>query len=122
MVGHNPPPVAVRADHNEPVPDTEASGPADCVLLVPVLGKAIAGELAARVQMVKDSILRHRTDGALVGVSSAVYGSVRDTSDRLEKYVARAARISDRHDVWRRHIELFVPGPIPICTWPFPKL
>jgi len=50
-------------------------------------GKAIAGEVAARVQMVKDSILRHRTDGALVRVSSPVYGSVQDTSDRLEKYI-----------------------------------
>jgi len=50
-------------------------------------GKAIAGEMAARVQMVKDSILRHRTDGALVRVSSAVYGNVQDTSDRLEKYI-----------------------------------
>jgi len=37
--------------------------------------------------MVKDSILRHRTDGALVRVSSAVYGSVQDTSDRLERYI-----------------------------------
>jgi EpsI family protein len=50
-------------------------------------GKAIAGELAARVQMVKDSILRHRTDGALVRVSSVVYGNVQDTSDRLERYI-----------------------------------
>src|SRR5499433_3458485 len=50
-------------------------------------GKAIAGEVAARVQMVKGSILRHRTDGALVRVSSAVYGSVQDTSDRLERYI-----------------------------------
>jgi EpsI family protein len=50
-------------------------------------GKAIAGEMAVRVQMVKDSILRHRTDGALVRVSSAVYGSVQDTSDRLETYI-----------------------------------
>jgi len=50
-------------------------------------GKAIAGEVAARVQMVRGSILRHRTDGALVRVSSAVYGSVQDTSDRLERYI-----------------------------------
>ena len=50
-------------------------------------GKAIAGETAARVQLVKDSILRHRTDVALVRVSSVVYGSVQDTSDRLEQYV-----------------------------------
>ena len=50
-------------------------------------GRAIAGEMAARVQLVKNSILRHRTDGALVRISSPVYGSVQDTSDRLVRYV-----------------------------------
>ena len=50
-------------------------------------GKATAGEMAARVQMMKDSIVRHRTDGALVRISSLVYGSARDTSDRLVKYI-----------------------------------
>ena len=30
----------LRADHGEPVPDTEGSGPADCVLLVPVPGES----------------------------------------------------------------------------------
>jgi EpsI family protein len=50
-------------------------------------GKAIAGEVAARVQLVKNSIARHRTDGALVRISSPVYGSVQDTSDRLVRYV-----------------------------------
>jgi EpsI family protein len=50
-------------------------------------GRAIAGEMAARVQLVKNSIARHRTDGAIVRVSSPVYGSVQDTSDRLVRYV-----------------------------------
>jgi EpsI family protein len=50
-------------------------------------GKAIAREMAARMQMVKDSIVRHRTDGALVRVSSPVYGSVQDTSDLLVSYI-----------------------------------
>jgi len=50
-------------------------------------GRAIAGEMAARVQLVKNSIVRHRTDGALVRISSPVYGSVQDTSDRLVRYV-----------------------------------
>ena len=50
-------------------------------------GKAIAGELAARVAMIKNSMVRHRTDGALVRVSSPVYGSVQDTSDRLVRYI-----------------------------------
>ena len=50
-------------------------------------GKAIAGELPARLEMIKNSIVRHRTDGALVRVSSPVYGGVQQTSDRLVKYI-----------------------------------
>jgi hypothetical protein len=37
--------------------------------------------------MVRSAILRNRTDGALVRVVSPVYGSVRETSDRLVGYV-----------------------------------
>jgi len=50
-------------------------------------GKAIAGELAARVAMLKNSILRHRTDGALIRISSPVYGNMQQTSDRLVQYI-----------------------------------
>ena len=50
-------------------------------------GKATAGELAARIEMVKNSLARHRTDGALVRVSSPVYGGVEETSERLVKYI-----------------------------------
>ncbi len=50
-------------------------------------GKAIAGELAARVEMIKNSIVRHRTDGALVRIMSPMYGSVQETSDRLVRYI-----------------------------------
>jgi EpsI family protein len=50
-------------------------------------GRAVAGEIAAKVAMVKNSIVRHRTDGALVRVSSPVYGSVQDTSARLVRYI-----------------------------------
>jgi EpsI family protein len=50
-------------------------------------GRAIAGEMAARVEMVKNSITRRRTDGALVRVSGPVYGSVKETSDLLIKYI-----------------------------------
>ncbi len=32
-------------------------------------------------------VVRHRTDGALVRVSSPVYGGVQDTSDRLVRYI-----------------------------------
>ena len=50
-------------------------------------GKATAGEVRARVEMMKNSIVRHRTDGALVRVSSPVYGSVEETSDHLVSYI-----------------------------------
>ena len=50
-------------------------------------GQAIAGELAARLEMMKGSIMRHRTDGALARVSSPVYGGVQQTSDRLVGYI-----------------------------------
>jgi EpsI family protein len=50
-------------------------------------GKATAGEIAARVEMMRNSVVRGRTDGALVRISTPVYGSVQDTSDRLVKYV-----------------------------------
>jgi len=50
-------------------------------------GKAIAGEMAARFAMVRSSILRRRTDGALVRVSSPVRDSVSETSERLTQYI-----------------------------------
>ncbi len=50
-------------------------------------GKATAGELAARVEMMKSSIARRRTDGALVRVSSPMQGSARETTDRLAKFI-----------------------------------
>jgi EpsI family protein len=50
-------------------------------------GSAIAGEVPARIAMVKSALLRNRTDGAVVRVMSPVYGSARETSDRLIAYV-----------------------------------
>jgi len=50
-------------------------------------GNATAGELAARLEMMKNSIVRHRTDGALVRVSTPVYGSVQETSNRVISYI-----------------------------------
>jgi EpsI family protein len=50
-------------------------------------GQAVAGEVAARVAMVRNAIVRNRTDGSLVRVSSPVYGSVQETSEHLVKYV-----------------------------------
>jgi len=50
-------------------------------------GQAIAGEVAAKVQMVKNSITRRRTDGALVRVLSPIYGNVQTTSDLVVGYL-----------------------------------
>jgi EpsI family protein len=50
-------------------------------------GKAVAGEVAARVEMVKNSIARNRSDGALVRVSSPIYDNVPETSSRLIEYI-----------------------------------
>ena len=50
-------------------------------------GKAVAGEVTAKVEMMKNSIVRHRPDGPLVGVSSPVYGSVQETPDLLVRYI-----------------------------------
>jgi len=50
-------------------------------------GQVIAGEVAARIAMVKSALVRNRTDGAIVRVMSPTYGSVRETSERLVTYV-----------------------------------
>jgi EpsI family protein len=50
-------------------------------------GRAIASEVDARMQMTKNAILRNRTDGALVRVTSPVYGSVADTEALVVTYV-----------------------------------
>ena len=50
-------------------------------------GQVIAGEVPARIAMVKSALVRNRTDGAIVRVMSPTYGSVRETSERLVTYV-----------------------------------
>ena len=50
-------------------------------------GETIAGEVPARIAMVKSALVRNRTDGAIVRVMSPTYGSARETSERLVAYV-----------------------------------
>ena len=50
-------------------------------------GKAVAGELGAKIELVRNSLLKNRTDGALVRLSSPVQGGVQQTTDRLTGYV-----------------------------------
>lgn len=52
-------------------------------------GRAIAGEVDAKIELVRGAITRNRTDGALVRVSSVVGGSPADTTARLVEYVQR---------------------------------
>ena len=51
-------------------------------------GKAIAGEVGAKLEMVRSAVLRNRTDGALVRVSGLVLDEDPDrTTERLVRYV-----------------------------------
>jgi EpsI family protein len=50
-------------------------------------GQAIAGEVPARIAMVKSALVHNRTDGAIIRVMSPTYGSARETSERLGAYV-----------------------------------
>jgi EpsI family protein len=50
-------------------------------------GQAIAGEIPAKIEMVKSALVRNRTDGAIVRVMSPVSGGIKETSDRLVVYI-----------------------------------
>jgi EpsI family protein len=50
-------------------------------------GTVVAGELDAKIEMVRSAIFRNRTDGAVVRLSSPVYGSVPETTDELVQYI-----------------------------------
>jgi len=50
-------------------------------------GRATAGEMAARVQLVTNSLFRHRTDGALVRITAPTRGSVSETSRRVIDFI-----------------------------------
>jgi EpsI family protein len=50
-------------------------------------GSPVAGEIQAKLRLVRSAILHNRTDGALIRVSSPVSGSTAATTDRLVRYV-----------------------------------
>jgi EpsI family protein len=50
-------------------------------------GRAVAGEVEAKVEMVRSAIFRNRTDGAIVRVAAPVQGSITETTERLTRYV-----------------------------------
>lgn len=60
-------------------------------------GRALAGEIEARVAMVRSAILYNRTDGAIVRVSSPVYGNVTDTTAWIVRYIQAVQTILGEH-------------------------
>jgi EpsI family protein len=50
-------------------------------------GKVVAGELGAKIELVRNAFLKNRTDGALVRLSSPVQGGVEQTTERMVAYV-----------------------------------
>ena len=46
-----------------------------------------AGEVEAKIELVKNAMLHNRSDGAIIRVSSLVAGSVAETSDQLAEFV-----------------------------------
>jgi len=50
-------------------------------------GRPVASEFEAKLELVRGSILRHRSDGAVVRVSGIVADGVDETSDSLVKYI-----------------------------------
>jgi len=60
-------------------------------------GRAIASEVAAKIELVRSAMVHNRTDGALVRVSSPVSGSVQETTDRLVEYVRTLHPLLSEH-------------------------
>jgi EpsI family protein len=50
-------------------------------------GQAVANEIDAKLQLVRNAIFRNRTDGALIRISSPVYGNVQETLERQVEYI-----------------------------------
>jgi EpsI family protein len=50
-------------------------------------GQAVASEIDAKLQLVKNAIVYNRTDGALIRITSPVSGSMQETFERQIEYV-----------------------------------
>jgi EpsI family protein len=49
-------------------------------------GRAVAGELAAKLDLVRNAIFKNRSDGAIVRISAPVQGTIAQTSELLSNY------------------------------------
>jgi EpsI family protein len=50
-------------------------------------GTDVAGEIQAKISMVKNALVNNRTDGALIRISAPIQGTVQETTERLIQYV-----------------------------------
>jgi EpsI family protein len=50
-------------------------------------GASVASELDAKLHMMKNAVVRNRTDGAMIRVSSPIYGSVPATTEYLTEFL-----------------------------------
>jgi len=50
-------------------------------------GTDVAGEIQAKISMVKNAFVNNRTDGALIRISAPIQGTVQETTERLVQYV-----------------------------------
>ena len=60
-------------------------------------GKVVASELRAKIEMVQSAIVRNRTDGALVRVSTPTYGNPQEATERLVQYVQSFYPVLDEY-------------------------
>lgn len=56
-----------------------------------------AGEIPARIQMVKNSLFSNRSDGAIVRVTSSVAGSVEATTQVLTEYIRQLSPVLQQY-------------------------
>jgi EpsI family protein len=52
-------------------------------------GTPVAGELEAKLQLMKNALLHNRTDGAIIRVSSPIYQSVTSTSADFTRFIQK---------------------------------
>lgn len=60
-------------------------------------GLTIAGEVPAKIEMIRSAVLYHRTDGALVRISAPISRTAPDATERLTRYVQAIYPILAEH-------------------------
>jgi EpsI family protein len=60
-------------------------------------GRPVSGEIEAKLEMVRSALFRNRTDGAIIRVTSPVYGSVQETTAWLARYAQALDTVLDQY-------------------------